>query len=629
MVKLNKYAFVGAMLLTGAVGFTACSSDDLAEGPNPNPTFDGEAVKTQFAINIPAASAGSRLSGNTVQDDGAEDFRGMSNIRLVPFLNVANVASNDAPLTGRTQVTENAILLADLTNSDLTGKASYKIYNDINLKIGTSAFLFYGEATPQTGDNVNGALVPSYTTGGWVGTTLDQIHFDLKQIHDASKEATRTTSEQDMLRILNAIANAEGWATQTEDTPLKDLYDSFVSLKAGSSNSILATVQALYNNLNGPQSGVTGEPATTVKNAINTAITTYFNASLDPAAPEATLTFKDDYAKYNDDGYPTNIGLPDGAVQLSYTEPVADPATDGAFTYVTDVDYDTDDANVMNVAALNDYVYPASLYYWTNTACRVSDNSEAADYEANKDDEWSQLLTDVYGNVGNGSVAASTRSVGLVNQINYAVARFDLNVKFVGGELLDNGKDWPTAGQGVANSITVPADGMKMTGVLVGGQKNVGWDFAQTTTQTKEQTIYDSYLGDNGTGLGVKANTPVTAYTLALQTKEKETNPEVANFALEFVNNTGEDFVGHDGIVPAGGKFYLVGQLTTNPTEGGNNKANDYIFEQDHTTVANVTISSLKSAYNCIPDLRTPGLELGLSVNLEWESGLVNDVTIE
>lgn len=622
MVKLNKYAFVGAMLLTGAVGFTACSSDDLAEGPNPNPTFDGEAVKTQFAINIPAASAGSRLSQTVVQGQDPVQFRGMSNIRLVPFLN-ATVADNDAPLTGRTQVTENAILLADLTNSDLTGTASYKIYNDINLKIGTNAFLFYGEATPKTGDNVNGALVPSYTTGGWVGTTLDQIHFDLKQIYDASKEATRTTSEQDMLKILNAIANAEGWATQAEDTQLKDLYDAFVSLKAGSSNSILATVQALYNNLNDEKSEITGD----VKTAINTAITTYFNAQ--GTTPEATLTFKDDYAKYNDDGYPTNIGLPDGAVQLSYTEPVANPATDGAFTYVTDVDYDTDDANVMNVAALNDYVYPASLYYWTNTACRVSDNSEAADYEANKDDEWSQLLTDVYGNVGNGSVAASTRSVGLVNQINYAVARFDLNVKFVGGELLDNGKDWPTAGQGVANSITVPADGMKMTGVLVGGQKNVGWDFAQTTTQTKEQTIYDSYLGDNGKGLGVKANTPVTAYTLALQTKEKETNPEVANFALEFVNNTGEDFVGHDGIVPAGGKFYLVGQLTTNPTEGGNNKANDYIFEQDHTTVANVTISSLKSAYNCIPDLRTPGLELGLSVNLEWESGLVNDVTIE
>ena len=610
MVKLNKYAFVGAMLLTGAVGFTACSSDDLAEGPNPNPTFDGEAVKTQFAINIPAASAGSRLSESTVQGQTpTPTFRGMSNIRLVPFI-IANTTGNDAPLTGRTQVTENAILLADLTNSDLTGTASYKIYNDINLKIGTSAFLFYGEANHAA--EYKGVLNMTPDASVTAMTPAD-IAFTLENIEE----------------VLNAIANAEGWATQTEDTPLKDLYDSFVSLKAGSSNSILATVQALYNNLNGPQSGVTGEPATTVKNAINTAITTYFNASPDPAAPEATLTFKDDYAKYNDDGYPTNIGLPDGAVQLSYTEPVADPATDGAFTYVTDVDYDTDDANVMNVAALNDYVYPASLYYWTNTACRVSDNSEAADYEANKDDEWSQLLTDVYGNVGNGSVAASTRSVGLVNQINYAVARFDLNVKFVGGELLDNGKDWPTAGQGVANSITVPADGMTMTGVLVGGQKNVGWDFAQTTTQTKEQTIYDSYLGDNGKGLGVKANTPVTAYTLALQTKEKETNPEVANFALEFVNNTGEDFVGHDGIVPAGGKFYLVGQLTTNPTTGGNNKTNNYIFEQDHTTVANVTISSLKSAYNCIPDLRTPGLELGLSVNLEWESGLVNDVTIE
>lgn len=622
MVKLNKYAFVGAMLLTGAVGFTACSSDDLAEGPNPNPTFDGEAVKTQFAINIPAASAGSRLSQTVVQGQDPVQFRGMSNIRLVPFLNVADFESNDAPLTGATSITENAILLADLTNSDLTGTASYKIYNDINLKIGTSAFLFYGEATPQTGDNVNGALVPSYTTGGWVGTTLDQIHFDLKQIYDASKEATRTTSEQDMLKILNAIANAEGWATQTDDTPLKDLYDSFVSLKAGSSNSILATVQALYNNLNDEKGEITGD----VKTAINTVITTYFSAQ--GKAPEATLTFKDDYAKYNNNGYPTNIGLPDGSVQLSYTEPTTEPEADGVFTYVTNVDYDTDENNTMNVAALNDYVYPASLYYWTNTACRVSNESKADEYDTNKDNEWSTLLSTVYGNT-NGSVAASTRSVGLVNQINYAVARFDLNVKFVGGELLDNGKDWPTAGQGVANSITVPTDGMTMTGVLVGGQKNVGWDFAQTTTQTKEQTIYDSYLGDNGKGLGVKANTPVTAYTLALQTKEKEADPEVANFALEFVNNTGEDFVGHDGIVPAGGKFYLVGQLTTDPTTGGNNKTNNYIFEQDHTTVANVTISSLKSAYNCIPDLRTPGLELGLSVNLEWESGLVNDVTIE
>lgn len=36
---------------------------------------------------------------------------------------------------------------------------------------------------------------------------------------------------------------------------------------------------------------------------------------------------------------------------------------------------------------------------------------------------------------------------------------------------------------------------------------------------------------------------------------------EKVNFALEFTNNSGQAFYGKDGLVPVGGKFYLVGQL--------------------------------------------------------------------
>ena len=36
---------------------------------------------------------------------------------------------------------------------------------------------------------------------------------------------------------------------------------------------------------------------------------------------------------------------------------------------------------------------------------------------------------------------------------------------------------------------------------------------------------------------------------------------------------------------------------------------------------------SLKSAYNVIPDLRSPKLEFGLSVNLEWKEGLTFEQT--
>lgn len=276
----------------------------------------------------------------------------------------------------------------------------------------------------------------------------------------------------------------------------------------------------------------------------------------------------------------------------------------------------------MNVASLDKYVYPAALYYWTNTSCKVSDQQQSGNYDNPSYNDWSAIISNCYSGSDNKHVTATTQSVALVTPINYGVAQFKINVKFGNGELVDNGANWPATGTPVGQiSVSVPEDGMTLTGVLVGGQKNVGWDFAQLTSDNTEKTIYDNSHATTG----VKAGTDATVYTLALQTKGKEaaaTETEQANFALEFTNNTGEDFTGADGIVPAGGKFYLVGQLSTDDKH-------NYIFQQDYTTVANVTISSLKSAYNCIPDLRTPGLELGLSVDLKWQNGLVNNVTID
>ena len=54
-----------------------------------------------------------------------------------------------------------------------------------------------------------------------------------------------------------------------------------------------------------------------------------------------------------------------------------------------------------------------------------------------------------------------------------------------------------------------------------------------------------------------------------------------------------------------------------------------HIFVQDHITVANLTIKSLKNAYVTIPDLRASGQQIGLSVDLSWTEGIKFDVTIE
>jgi hypothetical protein len=96
--------------------------------------------------------------------------------------------------------------------------------------------------------------------------------------------------------------------------------------------------------------------------------------------------------------------------------------------------------------------------------------------------------------------------------------------------------------------------------------------------------------------------------------------------ALELVNGA-DDFYGVGGQkVPAGAKFYVAGTLHVGDKATSEVKS---VFKQDYITTANFTISSLKSAYNVIPDLATPTMEFGMSVDLGWKNGLNFDVTIQ
>ena len=102
-------------------------------------------------------------------------------------------------------------------------------------------------------------------------------------------------------------------------------------------------------------------------------------------------------------------------------------------------------------------------------------------------------------------------------------------------------------------------EGFTVTGVLIGGQKAVGFDFIPNGTEA--WTIYDN-IQKSQTSTTLTANTEGSApnYTLALETA---------------VNTKG-----------------------------------------------------LAAAYNTIPDLRTPQLELGLSVDLTWQPGVQFDLDL-
>ena len=211
----------------------------------------------------------------------------------------------------------------------------------------------------------------------------------------------------------------------------------------------------------------------------------------------------------------------------------------------------------------------------------------------------------------------STASIALNDQIQYAVGRLSMTVKVADGTLYD----------GNGETVTVPTEGFPVSAVLIGDQRKVDFQFAPVNKTDKQYTIYDKKLtGINATTSGSTANN-----TLALETPADEN----VNVLLELTNNTGKRFKGKDGYVPAGGKFYLLATLTPKNSKEYAAGTLDKVFMQDYVTTANFTIvkndgtshdKGLGAAYNVIPDLRTPALSIGLSVDLTWQSGLTFNI---
>ena len=133
-------------------------------------------------------------------------------------------------------------------------------------------------------------------------------------------------------------------------------------------------------------------------------------------------------------------------------------------------------------------------------------------------------------------------------------------------------------------------------------------------------------------------------YTLVFDDRRAEKSD--VNICLEFLNNSGQDFYGKDGVILNGQKFYLIGRLnvtsqTTDPFSSiGTDDAEDSFipsrdlraFIQDFTTTAQFVITagsadgtiagSLTKAMSTIPDLRASSQTIGLSVDLTWRTGI-------
>lgn len=384
------------------------------------------------------------------------------------------------------------------------------------------------------------------------------------------------------------------------------------------------------------------------------------------------------YSETNE-GFPLNVGLPKGAACL-ICNVSADIKKVDTFAYSTEIPaYGMGEVTF----PITSYRYPAELMYFGNSPVRVSKKEmKSSDYPStvsqwNSDASWTGWESD------DASVRSDTRSVAMINNINYGTALLASTVKYGNTVLKDNNKALHPLEEDQTIDITKFTDekqGFFVTGIIVGGVADVmGWEFVRKPSNTDYSGVtidadgkfsglsftgnaFDKMIYDKCPNpIKVTTNTePI--YTMVWDnydhTKAADKQSDVY-VGVELVNNTNMDLWGELNLIRKGGTFYLVGKMdlatavaTARAGEGHQDDFKDLsrnhycyppfnletgktisaprVFMQDYMTKANLILgeNALKHAYVTVPDLRSSQISLGVSIDMHWESGLAFDVVL-
>ena len=612
MKKVKFFGLAGFILLASGAGFSSCSSDSA--DPTGGTGVAGQVVKTQFAINIPYGNNSSanqakkvtRMTDAITQQSG-KPFRGISDILLLTF-------SGDPSSTGNKIATKVHKIGED--NNAYDQDDYRRLYRDIDIPVGTDYMIFYGTAKKAntTSSFTYGKTnnIDTYETE----TDLTKRNFKLSTITNV--DFANHQAANDIIAALNDIAKSSGtdgtnavawadvidskydavtWITKSERDFLKKYYEKFINLSAGSQYSVKAFITKLKSILIGE-----GTEADLSKKYLTKSIVDNCDAAL---------------TKIESLSFPRDLSLPDGVAKIHWN------STKNSFEYYTAGSEVFSTGNIINY---NKICYPAELSYFVKTSTMVSDKEMSHVNDFPDYNKWTTDISQAWpigGTFENAEVSSSTRTVALRDPVQYSVAVLQSTVKCADATLKDNGQS--KGGLEQDQDVTVNTVGFPVTGILIGGQpESVDWKYEPTSTETFANTIYDQNM--NGT---ITAGTTASNanYTLVFDNKSTDKKPVFVTIELE--NNSGMDFYGNDGIILNGAKFYLVGKLDPEATTGTTKPTGvDRVFVQDHITKANFNITNLKGAYNCIPDLRTSGINVGLAVDLSWQDGITFNVDL-
>ena len=722
MKKMFRFAFLSAIAFTGAVSFTACSSDDkLAEENNPNFNPETNEVLTKFVFNVATGSTTRQTSAAT-QATSSDQFRGINSAVLLSF----KQTDDSKHISAATTADKRYDLESIMSSGSIDQTNSHRVI-ETSLPLNTNSLIFYGKAIQSTPANyeayghlenftiadptatgldmsktnielasrINGNLEDFQKIGDLLGGILTCImHSNLAGEHKSAVTFQGNPVSYPDGIYWSSYANPGGTSPVTPshdlyalEKKLADVYkemtnirDTEGELRGGCSHSLIYTIQAIWsviNEIRAAQPFCKEEAvAQALANHIHNRIGNYFNGTVPTTGAEVTgVSFKtatDNIisAFAADTAWPTEAGTkPSGFSSISglnlnqYPEEMYHlPAgaahykfdsTKQQFIYQQNYNTSAVGGGTFNVSS---YYYPAELCYFGNSPIRTSSAQvRPADYP-NGVSNWKNDASWNSTNWNGTHVISSTQAVAMKNNINYGTSLLKTTVQYGAATIYDNNhniqyyKDNTILPTDEPNkAITVGATSFLLKGILIGGQsKKVGWNYlpkvfnpSETTETNPVGYVYDNVLASTSIPASDKS-TP--NYTLVFDnfnaTAAAASQPQDKVYvALELINNTGEDFYGEHGLVRKGGTFYLIGELNPAskaptwadsdhplPPYNANGTTNKVprVFIQDYMTSVNFKIGeySLQHAYLTVPDLRYSALTLGLSVDMNWETGI-------
>lgn len=573
------------MLLVAGL-LLGCSERGLETESQVDPVVvvDDRPIDLVFAC-APSSQAKTRLADEVYQPNNETSYREITDFHFVAF----KKEGNSYRYISNAQV-DNQQGPENKENNQIVSR--YYHFDYCDMPMGTNGCMVYAKAK----DINKGSVMATRTYNGCLNYVIPTFLRSTSDIYyePVSIYGDATVGEDgvhaDAWTLANALTDIANISTEDgsywrnwNEQPLKQLFAHFTNYGydlPGSAASVRKWIEAVRDAADSYGNLGDGTKDEFIRQAII-------------AQADASLTVIDGMT------YPQNINLPDGAAALRWAEVEEEGSVVKKF--VPQLQTTTlDDIN-----SVSRFVYPPALYYFVESDIKTS--TSPVKFETYRDDaSWTTVLN----RFTDAPIGSSTKTVAVKDPLQYAVARLDLQVKSSANVLE----------YGAGSEKTIAISDLSLKGVIIGGQRTVGYDFKPiNNSDMNVKFVYDSQVNSGFT------TDFTTSHTLVLQSYDGED----VNVILEFEYSGSQEFKCLNGWVYPGTRFYLVGEVKLENGTGGDQYSQGRVFTQDHWTTIKMTVSSLEKAYNVLPSILAKNLEIGVKTTPVWTAATPGSVIME